>query len=85
MTSPRLIPTRRTICRSSGSVALAAAIACLQLDGAFHSVDGAGELDQDAVAHDLDDPAAMLGDEGIEDVLTPLPSARPAFPPRPPP
>jgi hypothetical protein len=44
----------------------------LKVDGAFHRIDGTGELDQDAVAHDLDDPPAMLSDEGIEDVLTPL-------------
>ncbi len=44
--------------------------AALHLYGAAHCVHRAREFDQDAVASSLDDPAAMLGDLGIE-VLAP--------------
>ena len=40
--------------------------AALQRHGAAHCIDGAGELDQDAVAGGLDDPAAMLGNVRID-------------------
>ena len=41
--------------------------AALHLDGAARCVHRAREFDQDAVAGPLDDPAAMLGDLGIEE------------------
>ena len=46
--------------------------ALLQFDRAGDRVDRTGELDQHAVAHDLDDAAVMLGDQRIQDALTPL-------------
>ena len=41
----------------------------LQLDRAACRIDGAGELDQHAVAGGLDDAAVMRGDAGIDDGL----------------
>ena len=41
----------------------------LQFDGAGDGVDGAGELDQHAVTHHLDDAALMLRHQGLEDSL----------------
>ena len=41
----------------------------LHLDRALDSVDHARELDQRAVAGELDDAAAMLGDPGLDEVL----------------
>jgi hypothetical protein len=29
---------------------------------------GAGELHEDAIPHQLDDPSAMLGDQGLKDI-----------------
>ena len=43
----------------------------LDRDGALDGVDDAGELDQHAVAHQLDDAAAMLGTIGSSDCLAP--------------
>jgi hypothetical protein len=43
--------------------------AALHLDGASRCIDGAGELDQHAVAGHLDDPSAMRGDGGIDNGL----------------
>ena len=55
---------RNSMRRFGGTSALRSAIAALHLDGAAHRIDDAGELDQQAVAGGLDDPAAMLGDLG---------------------
>jgi hypothetical protein len=40
--------------------------------GAGQGVDHAGELDQEAVADELDDAAMMLGDERLKNVLAKL-------------
>ena len=47
-------------------VRIAPSHSLLHLDGAAHRIDDAGELGQQPVARRLDDPAAMLGDAGIE-------------------
>jgi hypothetical protein len=41
----------------------------LGIDGALDGIDYAGELDQGAVAGELDDAAMMLGDLGLDEVL----------------
>ena len=38
----------------------------LQLDGTKYGIDRAGELEQDAITHDLDDPAVKLPDKRQE-------------------
>ena len=43
--------------------------AALDRDRAGDRVDGAGELAEDAVAHELDDAAAVLGDERLDELL----------------
>ena len=43
----------------------------LQVGRAFDGVDGAAELDEQAVARLLEDAALMTGDERLEDVLAP--------------
>ena len=48
----------------------------LQVDGAFHGVDDAGELDKDAVAHDLEDAPALLRDQWHQDIVTARPQQR---------
>ena len=40
----------------------------LDLDGAGHRVDGAGELDERAIPHQLDHTAGMRGDRRVDDV-----------------
>ena len=40
----------------------------LQRQGGRDRVHRAAELDQDAVAHELDDAAAMVADDGLEDL-----------------
>ena len=40
----------------------------LRRDGAFDRIDRAGELDQGAIAHELDDATTMSGDDRVEDV-----------------
>jgi hypothetical protein len=42
----------------------------LDFDGTLHGLDDAGELDQRAVAHQLDDAAAMRGDLGVDQFLS---------------
>jgi hypothetical protein len=37
--------------------------------GAGNGIDNAGELDQQAIAHEFDDPPSMLGDEGFENLF----------------
>ena len=50
--------------RLVGRAAVAVGHAGLDLDGAAHRLDDAGELDQQAVAGALDDAAAVVGDCG---------------------
>ena len=49
-----------------GHVPLALGHALLDRDRAGDRVDDAGELDQRAVAHQLDDPALVLGDQRVD-------------------
>jgi len=60
------MPTRSTIRRASAIASLAAAHCGLQFDGAFDGLHGAGELDQHAVAHHLDDAPAMPVDQRVQ-------------------
>ena len=55
---------RRTIAGPPARPRCAAAMRLLDVDGAAHRVDRAAELDQHAVAHQLDDAPAVLGDSG---------------------
>ena len=55
----------------------------LQLDRAMHRIDRAGELDQHAVAHDLDDAARHARAPWARGSPSAAPSAPPASPPRP--
>ena len=48
----------------------------LELDGGAQRIDGAGELDQRAVAGQLDQPAAMAGQHRLEPLLAMLPQPR---------
>ena len=41
----------------------------LHLGGATHGIHGAGEFHQNPVADDLDDPAVVLGDLGVEQLF----------------
>ena len=68
MMSPRLMPMRNSMRRSGGTLGVALGHAALDLDRAAHRVDDAGELDQQAVAGDLDDAAAMLRDLGVDEL-----------------
>ena len=52
-----------------GHAALRSAIAALDRDRAFDRVDDAAELDQHAIAHQLDDAAVMLGDQRVRRAL----------------
>ena len=54
-----------------GLTAVRGGHALLQIDGALHGVDGAGELDQHAVAGHLEDAALMLGDQWLQHLLAP--------------
>ena len=65
MTSPRLTPIRSWMRRASFGSAWARQGA-LDGRGALHGIDHAGELDQRAVAHQLDDAAMILGDRRID-------------------
>src|SRR6516164_6827508 len=44
----------------------------LQLHRAIDRVNRAGELHQDAIAHDLDDSAVVICDSGLQDFCTPF-------------
>ena len=55
--------------RSSGRSALRARHVLLNGDGALDGVDHAGEFDQHAVAHELDDAPAVRGDFGLDQLL----------------
>ena len=67
MMSPTLMPMRNSIRFSAGTSALRVDHAALNLDGAAHRVDDAGELHQQAVAGGLDDATAVLVDLGIDE------------------
>ena len=47
----------------------------LQEHGAAHRVDGAAELAQEPVAQELDDAAALLGDERLDELLAVCPKS----------
>ena len=53
--------------RAAGHLAVALRHAGLDVGGTGQSIDHAGELDQRTVAHELDKPAAMLGDLGLDE------------------
>ena len=55
-----------------GNAGVALEHAALDLDGAARRVDDAAELDQEAVAHHLEDAPAILGDGGIEELAAML-------------
>jgi hypothetical protein len=55
-------------------VALAHAV--LQLDGAAHSIDGAPELDENAISRPLNDAAVMQSDGGVEQITAERPQPR---------
>ena len=82
MMSPRLMPMRNSMRRSSAHVGIALAHAALDLGGAGDRVHHARELDQHAVAGQLDDAALVLGDPGVDQLACGAPSGRPACPPR---
>src|SRR6476620_4172827 len=70
MMSPTWMPTRNSNRLACGTVPFCSAIQRWNLDGAAHCIDGAGELDQHAVADRLDDPSAMRGDGWIDKRLS---------------
>ncbi len=47
----------------------------LPIDGAIDRIDDAGELDQQAIAHQLDDAPAVALDHGPQDLLAQVPDA----------
>ena len=63
-------------------VGVALAHPALDLGGAGDGVHDARELDQHAVAGELDDAALMLGDLGVDQLVADAPSAPPACRPR---
>jgi hypothetical protein len=65
ITSPRLTPMRRVMRLSS--VSAVARRRRLNGEAAFDGVDDAGELDQGAVAHQLDDTAVVARHLRVED------------------
>ena len=58
---------RQTIFLLSDNLALAAPMASCSCSGALDGVDSAGEIDQDAVAHQLDDTAMVLGNQRLQE------------------
>ena len=57
---------RKRMRSSSGTSASRSAMPLLDRDRAAHRVDHARELDQGAVAHELDEAAAVLGEERLD-------------------
>src|SRR5262249_27379823 len=55
-----------------GNPGIALLHAALYLDGAARRIEDAAELDQEAVAHHLEDAAVMLGDRWIEELAAVL-------------
>ena len=64
-----LMPMRNWMRRSSGARASRSATPCWIADRAFDRIDHARELDQRAVAHELDHPAVVLGDQRLDELL----------------
>ena len=60
---------RKRMRSSSGRVRFPLGHAALDQDSAGDRVDNAGEFAEHAVAHELDDAAAVLGDERLEQLL----------------
>src|SRR5947208_2663164 len=48
----------------------------LNVDGAFHGVDDAAELDKGTVTHELEDAPAMLAHQGHQDIVAARPQLR---------
>ena len=69
--SPRLMPILQQDRIGRGFVRLGEPR--LQVTGGVHGIDGAGELDKHAVAHELHDAPAVVVHHGSEDFLAPLP------------
>ena len=59
---------RRRSCRSSGTCRVRLGHAPLQLESTADGIHRTGEFDQHPVAHDLDQPAAMLADHRLENL-----------------
>ncbi len=68
ITSPRLIPTQHDLA-VLGSVLVSGVHRPLKRDGALDGVDGAGEVHEDPIAHQLDDTAMVRGDDRLKDFL----------------
>jgi hypothetical protein len=68
MTSPRLIPIRNLIRRSSGVPASRIDHRALQFGSTAHRVDDAREFDQHSVAGRLDDASGMLADLRVDEL-----------------
>jgi hypothetical protein len=68
--SPTLMPMRNSIRLSAGTSTFALEHAALNFNGAAHSVDDADEFHQHAISGRLNDMAAVLGDFGINQILT---------------
>jgi hypothetical protein len=58
---------RRTTPRLSSAASLAGRHGLLKRHGAAYCLDGAGELDQDPISHDLDNSAVVLGYQWLKD------------------
>ena len=76
------MPMRNSIRLACGIVRVLLGHAALNFDGTSRCIDGAGKLDQHAVAGGLDDAAAMFGDCGVDKRLSETPSVAPACLPR---
>ena len=64
---------RKTIRRSGGTLGLPLGDALLDGDRARHRIDHRAELDDRAVAHELDDPAVALGEQRIDHLAAQIP------------
>ncbi len=67
MTSPTLMPMRKRMLATLVERSIGNGKIALDLDGALHRGEDAGEFGEDAVAGGTADPAAMLRDERIDD------------------
>ena len=65
MMSPRLIPHAELDAPPLRDGRIAQCHLALHLDGAAHRIDDAGELDEQAIARNLDDATAMFLDFGV--------------------
>ncbi len=71
MTSPMLTPMRSAIRRSAAQLAVRRGHGCLQPNCALDGVDDAAELEQYAVADQLEDATTIVADERLEDLGAP--------------